>query len=148
MRWSSSSEYRWWMFMNIHDHSSTVHQTQFMTINTWWINVVHDLFHEIHMEGFMNSHEFLRLGRINSIHSLFMKVHEIVSWTFRNYYELDKSYFGSWLVQESSRRTFCMNCDELLWTWLGSSFSSCLLVENYELWWIIMNLIRLNYVHW
>ena len=59
---------------------------------------------------------FYELGRNNSVHSLSMKVHAKVSWTLMNYYELDKSWFGSWLVHESSHGTVLgtvMNCYEL-----------------------------------
>ena len=64
----------------------------------------------------MNSHNFDELGKINSAHCLFMKVHERVLLTLMNYYEFDRSKFGSWLVHKSSRGTVSrtvMNCYEL-----------------------------------
>ena len=102
----------WWTLMNVHEHSwtfingsssqfmncvhelfiKTVHDKSWILMNTWWTNIVHESVHEVHMESFMNSHEFFLnlLGSIQLI-AKFMKVHERVSWTLMNYYELDKS---------------------------------------------------------
>ena len=68
-------------------------------MNIWWTNVVQNLVYEVHMESFMNSHNFDELGRINSVHSLFMKVHELW-WIIMNFHEVHEGLFHElwWIV--------------------------------------------------
>ena len=76
----------------------------------------------------MNSHEFVG---INSVHNLFMKVHEKISWFFTNYYDLIQFMASSWKFMRDS----FMNCDEFLWARNLNSFHR-LFMKVYELWWM------------